>query len=215
LQSQPADLPVITFVRTITPQQPGQPAVVHGSVLCLDKRTGACAYSNDNWPENLQSMQAMVQVAGDPRKQTVTLEWGKEALALNFTDKPVTDKEPYQAGKNDKSDSHAEGDQPANAGGSPTGDARQSAAKPAPIGPGRDAASPKSKSVVPATGKPSENKADDSKTDVKKADASKDSADKDQGDQAGSGKHDDGKSDTKSDDDKKSDEAKNRNDSKK
>ncbi|HEY2759578.1 MAG TPA: PQQ-binding-like beta-propeller repeat protein, partial [Pirellulales bacterium] len=161
LQAQPADLPVITFVRTITPQHPGQagqPAVQRGSVLCLDKRTGACVYNDDNWPENLQTMQSMLQVSADPEKQTVSLQWGKEAVALTFTDKPASDQEPYQAGKNDKPDDHADGDQPSSGGSAPPTDAGSKAR----IGQGAVGPQPP-KRPTPATDKAGDNKTGDNK----------------------------------------------------
>lgn len=130
LLTQPADLPVVVFVHTFPSQMPNRNGELRGSVLCLDKRNGSAVCEDDDCKQNAPFNYSGIQVAGNPEKQTITIQWPPQSLALSFTDKPTSNTKPYQPGKPDKPESAKDGDKgetstpPANAAG-PALDASQ------------------------------------------------------------------------------------------
>ena len=70
LNSQPARLPVLTFVSQVY-SQGGQfgPPGIRTSVLCIDKRNGATVYKGQ-----FNSQMGFASVSGDPGKKTVQLD---------------------------------------------------------------------------------------------------------------------------------------------
>jgi outer membrane protein assembly factor BamB len=97
LLAQPDELPVLTFVRNLqTLTTMNRSSQTHGSILCLDKRTGRLAYADDDLPSILG-----FEVIGDVNEKTVTYNLSSQppmAVALKFTDAPVPPEPPYQAG---------------------------------------------------------------------------------------------------------------------
>ena len=111
LPGQPSELPVLTFVRNVNAFSATRNAQsTRGSVLCLDKRTGRAVYSDDD----IQPLNGF-EITGNPEEKTVTLAFAGQPnqpatppVTLKFTDTPVADAAPYQAGEADKPDSAKE-----------------------------------------------------------------------------------------------------------
>jgi outer membrane protein assembly factor BamB len=95
--SQGSELPVLVFVRH-TYSNNGQMKV---SILCLDKRTGRAVYQNDAIPGQASGFEAVA----DPEARTVALQFPGNSIELAFTDEPVKDVAPYQAGAETPRDS--------------------------------------------------------------------------------------------------------------
>ena len=85
LNSQPARLPVLTFVSQVY-SQGGQfgPPGVRTSVLCIDKRNGATVYKGQ-----FNSQMGFASVSGDAGKKTVDLITQAKTITFTFTDKPA------------------------------------------------------------------------------------------------------------------------------
>jgi outer membrane protein assembly factor BamB len=101
LLGQPSELPVLTFVRNINTLTMNHNQQMHGSVLCLDKRTGRLVYCEDE----LQPLSGF-DISGNPDDKTITLSLASPPnpgtsvlpITLKFTDAPVAPEPPYQAG---------------------------------------------------------------------------------------------------------------------
>ena len=94
---QPAELPLLLFVRQIQPTRGGERPRL--SVLCLDKRTGHAVYADDKIMVQ-QHMLFGCDMSGDPATHTITLNraGGETAdLRLEFTGEPMAPRPPHQA----------------------------------------------------------------------------------------------------------------------
>lgn len=96
-RNQPAELPVLLFVRQIQPTRGGERPRL--SVLGLDKRTGHAIYADDK----IVSQPHMLfgcDMAGDPEAHTITLSrTGGDTpdLKLDFTGEPMAPRPPHQS----------------------------------------------------------------------------------------------------------------------
>jgi hypothetical protein len=73
---QPADLPILTFVKQV--------GRLKTSVLCIDKRDGRTVYQANNAGD----LTNFFRVVGDAKKKTVDLMNWASIVTLTFTDKP-------------------------------------------------------------------------------------------------------------------------------
>ncbi|HZZ73820.1 MAG TPA: PQQ-binding-like beta-propeller repeat protein [Pirellulales bacterium] len=89
---QPADLPVLTFLRQVYDQKRG--GAVRAGILCLDKRTGRAAYEEDNLQTHFNNM---FDITGDLDAHTVVMTYPNQSITLKFTDLPISPEPPYQA----------------------------------------------------------------------------------------------------------------------
>ena len=108
--SQPSELPVLTFIRTLRSQvqDPVVAQKVQGSVLCLDKRNGRLLFENDDLQQALNSIEAI----GNLDDKSVTLQSQGQSAVLTFTDTPAPKEPPYQAGSKNKKASDANAKSP-------------------------------------------------------------------------------------------------------
>jgi hypothetical protein len=88
--SQGSELPVLVFLRH-TYSNNGQMKV---SVLCLDKRTGRAVFQDDGIAGQASALEAVA----DAEARTVALQFSGISIQLAFTDEPLKDVTPYQAG---------------------------------------------------------------------------------------------------------------------
>src|SRR5690606_15305393 len=79
--SQPSELPVLVFLRSVYQANNGahQPLA---SVLAIDKRTGRTAYKDDNIPLTIHN----VEFSGDLADKTVSILLPVRTITLTFTD---------------------------------------------------------------------------------------------------------------------------------
>jgi outer membrane protein assembly factor BamB/tetratricopeptide (TPR) repeat protein len=112
LLGQPNELPVFTFIRNVQTFGVNRAQQMHGSVLCLDKRTGRMVYSDDDLPPL-----SGFDISGNLEDKTVALnvaslqnQAGTSAtpIVLKFTDTPAASEAPFQAGAVEKSGSSTE-----------------------------------------------------------------------------------------------------------
>jgi hypothetical protein len=87
MTNQPSRLPLLVFVRQIQKPGAGGAREQHASVLCIDKRTGAIAYQNDQLPPIAV---ANFELTGDPARHTVTLSLPPKLIELTLTDEAAT-----------------------------------------------------------------------------------------------------------------------------
>ena len=92
LLNQPADLPVLTFVRQI--YDPAKGGAARSGVLCLDKRTGRAAFLDDNIAGQFNNM---FEIVGDREAHTVAMTYPNQSITLTFTDNPIPPEPPFQA----------------------------------------------------------------------------------------------------------------------
>jgi hypothetical protein len=106
LAGQPNELPVFTFIRNVQSAPPNRNQPMHGSVLCLDKRTGRLVYSDDELPQ-INGF----DISGNLDDKTVTLSFASllnqpgtspTPVTLKFTDEPVKSAAPYRADEVEK-----------------------------------------------------------------------------------------------------------------
>ena len=90
--TEPNELPVLTFLGNIletTPRPNGENQ--HGSVLCLDKRTGRVLYQSDTLPPvNAVDMQANTD------DRSITVASPPSSIMLKFTNQPAAPEPPFQ-----------------------------------------------------------------------------------------------------------------------
>jgi len=94
---QPADIPLIVFLRHLTPkskQSRGLARTTRTSVLCLDRRDGRILLQDDNIP--LQVL--YFSVRGDTAKNSVELKLPGKKITFEFTDQPTPPAPPAQTG---------------------------------------------------------------------------------------------------------------------
>ena len=89
LSSQPARLPIVTFVSrgyANGGQFVAGPfgAGVHTSVLCIDKRNAATVYKGQ-----FNGEMGLASVSGNAKKKTIDLTTQAKTITLTFTDKPA------------------------------------------------------------------------------------------------------------------------------
>lgn len=94
LLNSPAELPVIVFLRMVQPN----PGSAHGSMLCIDKRTGRMVYEFDELPQ----MMANYDLSGDAKEKTVSVTTPPQTTTLRYTGAPIPPEPPYQAGLFDR-----------------------------------------------------------------------------------------------------------------
>jgi outer membrane protein assembly factor BamB len=94
---QPAESPLLFFVRNRTDVKEGGNNRQAASVLCLDKRDGRVVFDNTAGPAANHS-----EIIADPVKRTVTLSLNNQAspttLVFQVTDKPFPPQPPAQTG---------------------------------------------------------------------------------------------------------------------
>lgn len=94
LLNQPANLPLLTFVRQIhSPAGEDRPRL---SVLCLDKRTGHAVYDDDRAGTDHHPLFSC-EIAGDPESRSVDISRGADRVRLVFDGLPIPPQPPYQA----------------------------------------------------------------------------------------------------------------------
>jgi outer membrane protein assembly factor BamB len=103
---QPAESPLLLFVRNRTDVKEGGANRQAASVLCLDKRDGRVVFDSDTDP-NLKERRPPAanhsEIIADPVKRTVTLSLNNQATPTTFvfqvTDKPFPPQPPAQTGE--------------------------------------------------------------------------------------------------------------------
>lgn len=92
---QPADVPVLTFLRHITKLGKGVPNQTQSSMLCLDRRDGRMLFAKDDIPQTMQ----IYSIVGDPEKQLVSVQLPSRVFNITFTDQPRAPEPPAQTGE--------------------------------------------------------------------------------------------------------------------
>jgi outer membrane protein assembly factor BamB len=92
LLSQPSELPVLLFIRTVSESDGGNLSA-RGSILCLDKLTGRMVFEDDN----LQQI-ATFDVTTNFDEKMITVNLLQQNVTLKFTGNPIPPEPPYQAG---------------------------------------------------------------------------------------------------------------------
>jgi outer membrane protein assembly factor BamB/tetratricopeptide (TPR) repeat protein len=92
--SQPSELPVLIFMRTLIEVDSSGSQNQRGSILCIDKRTGRPIYEDDNLPQNVGTF----DVATHFDDKTIALSVHQQSWTLKFTGKPIAPEPPYGAG---------------------------------------------------------------------------------------------------------------------
>ncbi|MEX0676434.1 MAG: PQQ-binding-like beta-propeller repeat protein [Pirellulales bacterium] len=80
--SQPADLPVLVFIRQIHQASSGSARIPNLSVMCIDKRSGRVVYQNDDLTGTTVPL---CDVYCDPRSRTVTISLPTRLITLTYT----------------------------------------------------------------------------------------------------------------------------------
>jgi outer membrane protein assembly factor BamB len=103
---QPAESPLLVFVRNRTRTVGGNAARAAGSVLCLDRRDGRLVWDSDNETANERRIISQVnfcEIVADPAKWAVTLAVQSpptgRAVTIQFTDQPTPPQPPAQTGE--------------------------------------------------------------------------------------------------------------------
>jgi hypothetical protein len=92
---QPADSPVLVFLRHITTRQSRtspQPST-RASVMILDRRTGRLIHRDDELVNNISGYEFI----SEPETRTVNIQLTANQLKLEFTDEPIPPEPPAQA----------------------------------------------------------------------------------------------------------------------
>lgn len=92
---QPADVPVLTFLRHINKTGRGVPNTTQASLLCLDRRDGRILFAKDDVPQTAQ----LYSIVGDPEKQTVSVQLPARIFSITFTKEPQPPEPPAQTGE--------------------------------------------------------------------------------------------------------------------
>ena len=94
--TQPADSPVLTFLRHLN--QPSSAAgrrfPTRGSILCLDKRDGRILLQDDNIATQIHSF----EIVADQARQQVRISLPGKLFTIQFTDDPAPPEPPAQTG---------------------------------------------------------------------------------------------------------------------
>jgi hypothetical protein len=89
---QPLDQPVLLFLRNVIPRSGPGAQKTFAHMLCLDKRTGAVAYSDQDIPSQLITY----DLEADRETSSVRIAVQGKALRLRFTEDPAPPEPPMQ-----------------------------------------------------------------------------------------------------------------------
>jgi hypothetical protein len=92
---QPADVPVLTFLRQVNPLSGNAPARPTLSILCLDKRSGRVILDRASLLTSAQTY----EVVGNPGRGSVDVRIPNNTFTITFTDKPRPPEPPAQTGE--------------------------------------------------------------------------------------------------------------------
>ncbi len=82
--TQAEQLPIVTFACRLYDRNAKGTRRNRVSILCIDKRNGRTAYS-----EEIPNSTSVFELSGDPVKKTVTLALQRNTVKMTFTDKPL------------------------------------------------------------------------------------------------------------------------------
>ena len=106
LPDQPAESPLLCFVRNRTRTSGGSSSRGAGSVLCLDRRDGRIVWDSDAETTSERRIASQVnfcEIVADPAKRSVTLAVQSpptgRVVTVQFTDQPTPPQPPAQTGE--------------------------------------------------------------------------------------------------------------------
>lgn len=92
---QPAELPLLTFLRHATPTVERGPRRTQTSILCLDRRDGRILLQKENIPAATHSY----SVVGRPAEKAIRVQLPGQSFTFRFSDAPVPPEPPAQTGE--------------------------------------------------------------------------------------------------------------------